>query len=338
MTSFKTWLDTLANGRTLSESEAEAAFDLMIEGEVAPSQMGGFLMALRVRGETVDEIVGAARSMRARAQTITAPVGAVDTCGTGGDGSGSFNISTAAAFVTAACGVPVAKHGNRNLSSRSGSADVLAALGVDIEAPFAAIEQAIAEIGIGFLMAPRHHAATRAVAPTRVELGTRTVFNLLGPLCNPAGVRRQVMGVYDAKWVEPLAEVLRRLGSTNCWVVHGDGMDELTTTGTSEVAAVADGQLTRFTVHPDDAGLPTASRADLAGGSPEENAAAMREVLAGKRGPLRDVVLLNAAAALIVGGKVATLREGAALGGEAIDSGTAARVLDRLASFRPVPA
>ena len=337
MTSFKTWLDALANGRTLSETEAEAAFDLMIEGEVTPSQMGGFLMALRVRGETVDEIVGAARSMRARAQTIAAPPGAVDTCGTGGDGSGSFNISTAAAFVAAACGVPVAKHGNRNLSSRSGSADVLAALGVDIEAPFAAIEQAIAEIGIGFLMAPRHHAATRAVAPTRVELGTRTVFNLLGPLCNPAGVRRQVMGVYAAQWVEPLAEVLRRLGSTACWVVHGDGMDELTTTGTSEVAAVTDGRLTRFTVHPADAGLATASRADLAGGSPEENATAMRQILAGEHGPLRDVVLLNAAAALIVGGKATTLREGVALGGEAIDAGAAARVLERLASFRPVP-
>ncbi len=338
MSAFRALLDPLADGRRLSETEAEAAFDRMMEGEATPSQMGAFLMALRLRGETVEEIVGAARSLRARARSIEAPPGAVDTCGTGGDGSGTFNISTAAAFVAAACGVPVAKHGNRNLSSRSGSADVLAALGVDIEAPFEQVEQAIREIGIGFLMAPRHHAAMRAVAPTRVELATRTIFNLLGPLCNPAGVRRQVMGVYASRWVRPLAEVLQRLGTTSCWVVHGDGLDELTTTGRSTVAILLEGRITELTLGPADAGLQPARLSDLAGGSPAENAERMRLVFAGERGPLRDVILLNAAAALIVGGRVASLREGVALGGDAIDAGRATERLDRLVAFGRAPA
>ncbi len=338
MTGLKPWLGELAAGRTLSEAEAEAAFEVMMDGGATPAQMGAFLMALRVRGETVEEIVGAARSLRNRARTIDAPDGAVDTCGTGGDGAGTFNISTAAAFVTAACGVPVAKHGNRNLSSKSGSADVLAALGVDIEAPFEQVERAIGEIGIGFLMAPRHHAAMRAVAPVRVELGVRTLFNLLGPLCNPAGVRRQVLGVFAAHWVRPLAEVLRRLGSVSCWVVHGDGLDELTTSGTSEVAALGDGRISGFTVTPEEAGLQRARLSDLAGGTPEENALVLRRLLAGERGPLRDVVLLNAAAALIVGGRAATLRDGVRLGAESIDSGAASRLVDRLVRFGRVPA
>jgi anthranilate phosphoribosyltransferase len=335
---FKTWLAALATGRGLEEDEAASAFDLIFAGEATPAQIGGFLMALRVRGETVEEITGAARSMRARARMIAAPVGAIDTCGTGGDASGSFNISTAAALVTAACGVPVAKHGNRNLSSRSGSADVLTALGVDIEAPAERVERAIAEIGIGFLMAPLFHTATRHVGPVRAELGTRTIFNLLGPLTNPAGVTRQLVGVFAAKWVVPLAEVLRRLGSSDAWVVHGDGLDELTTTGPNEVAMLVDGRIEVCVLHAADAGLPAAKRADLAGGSPAENAAMLRALFAGAMGPIRDVVLFNAAAALIVAGKVATLPAGVALAAEAIDSGAAQRKLDKLARFTTMPA
>ncbi|HVJ51217.1 MAG TPA: anthranilate phosphoribosyltransferase [Aliidongia sp.] len=336
--SFKPWLDAVATGRSLNEAEAEAAFDQIFAGDATASQMGGFLMALRVRGETVDEITGAARSMRAHALKIAAPDGAVDTCGTGGDASGSFNISTAAALVIAACGVPVAKHGNRNLSSRSGSADVLAALGVDIEAPPARIERAIAEIGIGFLMAPQFHSATRLVGPTRVELGTRTIFNLLGPLTNPAGVKRQVVGVYAARWVEPLAAVLRRLGSTACWVVHGDGLDELTTTGPNEVAMLSEGRISTQVLRAGDAGLPAARREDLAGGTPAENAEMLRALFAGKLGPIRDVVLLNAAAALIVAGRETSLAAGIGRAGEAIDSGAAQRILDKLAGFNTVAA
>jgi anthranilate phosphoribosyltransferase len=338
LTSFKARLAALADGATLGEDEAAAAFDCMMDGEATPSQMGAFLMALRLRGETVAEIAGAAKALRRRALSIAAPPDAIDTCGTGGDGRGTFNISTAAAFVTAACGLPVAKHGNRNLSSRSGSADVLQALGVDIEMPLDRVEQAIREIGLGFLMAPRHHAAMRAVGPTRVELGFRTLFNLLGPLCNPAGVRRQVMGVYASHWVRPLAEVLQRLGLESGWVVHGDGLDELTTAGVSEVAALRGGEIVSFTVTPEDAGLPPARPEDLAGGSPEENAETMRLLLAGTAGPLRDVVLLNAAAALVVGGKAADLRHGVALGAAAIESGAATSVLDRLVAFSRVPA
>jgi anthranilate phosphoribosyltransferase len=337
LSAFKDWLDALASGRTLSESEAETAFDMMMSGDATPSQMGAFLMALRVRGETVEEITGAARSMRARALRVTAPPDAIDTCGTGGDGSGSFNISTAAALVIAACGVPVAKHGNRNLSSKSGSADVLTALGVNIEAPIEIVEQAIQTVGIGFLMAPRYHAATRHVGPTRVELGTRTIFNLLGPLSNPATVTRQVVGVFAPKWVKPLSEVLQRLGSTACWVVHGDGLDELTTTGTNDVAALDGGTIKSFTVRAEDAGLAQARREDIAGGSPDDNATIMRALLAGKTGPIRDIVLLNVSAALIVAGKVRSLSDGVKLGGEALDSGAANRILDKLITFTTSP-
>src|SRR6201988_5176960 len=231
----KPLLAQVAAGRSLSESEAEAAFDIIMGGDATPSQMGAFLMALRVRGETVDEITGAARIMRAKAV-------AIDTCGTGGDASGSFNISTASALVVAGCGVPVAKHGNRALSSKSGSADVLTALGVNIDADLAVVRQCLWEIGIGFLMAPRHHSATRHVAPTRVELGTRTIFNLLGPLSSPALARRQLVGVFAPEWVRTMAEVLGRLGAERAWVVHGAGLDELTTTGTITVAALEDGK------------------------------------------------------------------------------------------------
>src|SRR5437870_9098569 len=245
-------LAEVAAGRSLSESQAEAAFDIIMSGNGTPSQMGAFLMALRVHGETVDEITGAARIMRAKAVPIDAPPGTIDTCGTGGYASGSFNISTASALVAAGCGVPVAKHGNRALSSQSGSADVLTALGVNIDADMAVVRRCLWEIGIGFLMAPRHHSATRHVAPTRVELATRTIFNLLGPLSSPAGAKRQVVGVFAPEWIRPMAEVLGRLGSERAWVVHGSGLDELTTAGSSRIAALRDGAVTEFDLTPEE--------------------------------------------------------------------------------------
>ena len=339
-TDFKALIGRVANGTALSIDEARAAFDAMMEGAATPSQMGGFLMALRVRGETVDEITGGAQAMRARALPIEAPEGTIDTCGTGGDAKGTFNISTTAALVAAGCGVPVAKHGNRALSSRSGSADVLAALGVTIDADMALVRTALWEAGIGFLMAPRHHGAMRHVGPTRVELGTRTVFNLLGPLANPAGARRQLIGVFDAKWATPMAEVLRNLGSERVWVVHGgDGTDELTTTGPSTVVELDAGSIRRFEVGPEDAGLARAAPGDLKGGDAEANAAIVRAVLDGVPGPARDIVLLNSAAALIVAGRARDLKEGAGQAAEAIDGGSARAVLDRLVeiSGRGVP-
>jgi anthranilate phosphoribosyltransferase len=327
------FLAKVAAGQALAEAEAEAAFDAIMSGAGTPSQIGGFLMALRVRGETVDELTGAARIMRAKAVPIEAPPGAVDTCGTGGDGSGSFNISTAAALVAAAGGVPVAKHGNRALSSRSGSADVLKALGVDIDADLDRVRRCLWEAGIGFLMAPRHHSATRHVAPARVELGTRTIFNLLGPLSSPAGARRQLVGVFAAEWVRPMAEVLGRLGSERAWVVHGAGLDELTTAGKTTVAALEDGRVETFEIDPAEFGLAPARLADLKGGDPDHNARLMRDLLEGARGPLRDVVLLNSAAALLVAGRAADLGEGIALAARAIDSGAALRVLRDLVAL-----
>src|SRR5437868_5277565 len=277
----KALLAHVAQGRSLDESEAEAAFDIIMSGDATPSQMGAFLMALRVRGETVDEITGAARIMRAKAVAIDAPPGTIDTCGTGGDSSGSFNISTASALVVAGCGVPVAKHGNRALSSRSGPADVLTGFGVNIDADVAIVRQCLWEIGLGFLMAPRHHSATRHVAPTRVELGTRTIFNLLGPLSSPAMARRQLVGVFAPEWVRPMAEVLGRLGAEHAWVVHGEGLDELTTAGVTTVAAFEDGEVRTFEVAPEDFGLPRARLEDIRGGEPEHNAGLMRDLLAG---------------------------------------------------------
>jgi anthranilate phosphoribosyltransferase len=319
-----------AAGHALSEAEAETAFDIIMTGNATPSQMGALLMALRVRGETVDEITGAARIMRAKAVAIDAPMGTIDTCGTGGDGSGSFNISTASALVAAASGVPVAKHGNRALSSKSGSADVLTALGVNIEAEPAVVRRCLWEIGIGFLMAPRHHSAMRHVAPTRVELGTRTIFNLLGPMSNPAGARRQLVGVFAPEWTRPMAEVLGRLGAERAWVVHGAGLDELTTAGVTKIAEFNDGRVIEFEIVPEEAGLKPARADDLKGGEPAHNAALMRDLLGGARDPLRDIVLLNSAAALVVAGKAETLRDGAERAAEAIDSGAARRILDRL--------
>jgi anthranilate phosphoribosyltransferase len=328
---FKTILAAAAEGRALPRDDARAAFDLMMQGDVTPAQMGGFLMALRVRGETVDEITAGAEAMRARMVRVEAPAGAIDTCGTGGDGAGTVNLSTTAALVVAACGVPVAKHGNRGLSSRSGSAEVLQALGVETELAPAAIGRCIHEAGIGFMMAPKHHGAMRHVAGTRVELGTRTIFNLLGPLSNPAGVKRQLLGVFDARWIEPLARVLGELGSEKAWVVHGTGgLDELATEGPTEVAELADGRVRRFTVTPADAGLEAHPLSALAGGEPAENAAAMRTVLAGHKGAYRDAVLLAAAAALVVADAAPDLAGGATLAARRIDDGSAAAVLERL--------
>jgi anthranilate phosphoribosyltransferase len=268
--------------------------------------------------------------MRAKVLPVSAPPDAIDTCGTGGDASGTFNISTTSALVVAGCGVPVAKHGNRALSSKSGSADVLTALGVNIDADLRLVERAIREAKIGFLMAPRHHTAMRHVGPTRVELGTRTIFNILGPLSNPAGAKRQLVGVFAAQWIEPLAEVLGRLGSERAWVVHGEGLDELTTAGTTQIAELRDGKVRTFTVTPEEVGLPRARRDDLKGGDAENNAGKLRDLLAGEHGPRRDIVLLNSAGALVVAGKAKDLREGIALAARSIDSGAARSVLERL--------
>ena len=279
----------------------------------------------------MDEITGAARALRARAVTVRAPEGAIDTCGTGGDAKGTHNISTCAAFVVAGAGIPVAKHGNRSISSRSGSADVLAALGVDIDCGPEAIAHCIEASGIGFMFAPSHHASMRHVAKVRGELGTRTIFNLLGPLANPAGTKYQVVGVFGEEWVEPMAQVLGRLGAKRAWVVHGsDGLDELTTTGISHVAALDGGKISTFKISPKNAGLPDAKPEDLSGGDATENAAHIRAVLGGQQGAFRNVVLLNAAAALLVAGKAKTLREGVALAAQSIDSGKARAVLEAL--------
>ena len=333
-TGLKPFLAKLADGRSLDADEAEAAFDIIMSGSATQAQIGAFLMALRVRGETVDEITGAVRTMRAKAVAVSAPADAIDVVGTGGDASGTYNISTAAAIVVASCGVPVAKHGNRALSSRSGAADVLAALGVDIDADVALVERAILEAGIGFMMAPRHHSAMRHVAAPRAEIGTRTIFNLLGPLSNPAGVRRQFTGAFAREWIEPMARVLGNLGAERAWVVHGsDGLDEMTTTGASHVAELSGGEVRAFDVSPADAGLPEARPEDLKGGDAETNAAALSALLRGEAGPYRDVVLYNAAGALIVAGKVENLKDGVARAAAAVDEGRAAATLEKLVAI-----
>ena len=331
MPEMKNYIAAAAGGSPLDEAQAEAAFNIIMSGDATPAQIGGFLMALRVRGETVEEITGAARAMRAKCLYVEAPDKAMDVVGTGGDATGTYNISTGAALVVAACGVPVAKHGNRALSSKSGAADTLAALGINTDADFDLIEQSIAEAGIGFLMAPRHHSAMRHVAGARVELATRTIFNLLGPICNPAGVKRQLTGVFAREWVEPVASTLGRLGSERAWVMHGgDGTDELTTTGVSYVSEWNDGEVTSFEVSPEDAGLPVARPEDLKGGDAETNAAALRAVLAGESGAYRDVVLYNAAAALVVADKASDLKAGVEMAADAVDSGKALASLDRM--------
>ncbi len=324
-------LRKVAAGQTLGEAEAAEAFALIMSGGASEAQIGALLMGLRARGETVEEITGAARAMRERAIKVHAPDGAIDTCGTGGDAKGTHNISTCVAFVVAGAGVKVAKHGNRSISSRSGSADVLAALGVNIECAPETITKCIEGCGLGFMFAPAHHAAMRHVAKVRTELGTRTIFNLLGPLANPAGAKYQIVGVFGAEWVEPIAHVLGRLGVERAWVVHGeDGLDELTTTGISQVAALDHGKISTFKISPRNAGLPDAKPDDLTGGDAIENAAHIRAVLGGNQGPFRDIVLLNAAAALLVAGKAKTLRDGVALAAQSIDSGKAKGVLEAL--------
>jgi anthranilate phosphoribosyltransferase len=330
----KPLLAKVADGASLTVDEAETAFTIIMSGQATEAQIGAFLMALRVRGETVDEITGAVRTMRAKALAVKAPEGAIDVVGTGGDGSGTYNISTAAAIVVAGSGVPVAKHGNKALSSKSGAADVLTALGVNIDADLSLVERAIAEAGIGFLMAPRHHSAMKYVGPARVEMGTRTIFNLLGPLSNPAGVTRQFTGVFARDWIEPMANVLNNLGCEGAWIVHGsDGLDEMTTTGPTFVAELKAGKVTTFEVSPDDAGLGVASPEDLKGGDGAHNAKALTAVMDGEPGPYRDVTLYNAAAALIVAGKAKDLKQGVEIAAAAIDGGQAKAALDKMVAI-----
>src|SRR5437588_6626724 len=331
MDDFKTLIGKVATGATLAREEAANAFDRMMSGEATPSQMGGLLMGLRIRGETVDEITGAVTTMRAKMTKVAAPPEAIDVVGTGGDASGSYNISTCAAFIVAGAGIPVAKHGNRALSSRSGAADVLGALGVKIDLRPDEITRCIYEAGIGFMFAPAHHPAMKHVGPTRVELGTRTIFNLLGPLSNPAGVKRQMVGVFSRQWIEPLAQVLKNLGSEGAWVVHGsDGLDEITISGPTYVAALENGKVTTFEIKPEDIGLSPSKPEQLRGRDAESNAAAVMDVLKGKKGAFRDVALMNAAAGLIVAGLANDLKQGFALATKSIDSGEAEGRLDRL--------
>lgn len=333
MERFRNLIGKAATGAALSREEASHAFDKMMSGEATPSQMGGLLMALRVRGETVDEITGAVATMRAKMLTVEAPADAIDVVGTGGDAAGTYNISTCAAFIVAGAGVPVAKHGNRALSSKSGAADVLSALGVKLDLDPVAISRCIKEAGIGFMFAPQHHPAMKHVGPTRVELGTRTIFNLLGPLSNPAGVKRQMLGVFARTWVEPLAEVLKALGTERAWVVHGsDGLDEVTTTGPTYVAELSGGKIKTFEVKPEDIGVKKAKPEDLKGGDGAHNAAALRAVLDGKPGSYRDIAIMNAAASLIVAGKANTLAEAAKLAAQSIDEGAAKARLEKLVS------
>src|SRR5205085_89883 len=283
----------------------------MMSGEATPSQMGALLMALRVRGETVDEITGAVTTMRSKMLRVEAPPDAIDVVGTGGDASGSYNISTCSSFIVAGAGVPVAKHGNRALSSRSGAADVLQALGVKIDLTPDNVGRCIREAGIGFMFAPAHHPAMKNVGPTRVELGTRTIFNLLGPLSNPAGVKRQMVGVFSRQWIEPLAQVLKNLGSEGAWVVHGsDGLDEITISGPTYVAALENGGIRTFEITPEEVGIKRERPEVLRGGDAEENAQALLAVLKGRKGPFRDVAILNAAAALVVAGRTKNLESG----------------------------
>ncbi|GAB4269519.1 MAG: anthranilate phosphoribosyltransferase [Pararhodobacter sp.] len=323
--------------RPLTRAEAEEAFAILFAGDATPAQMGGFLMTLRTRGETVDEYAAAATVMRARCLPVRAPEGAMDIVGTGGDGKGTLNISTATAFVVAGAGVPVAKHGNRNLSSKSGAADALGALGIDVMVGPDMVERELAEVGIGFMMAPMHHPAMRHVGPVRAELGTRTVFNILGPLTNPAGVKRQLTGAFSPELIRPMAEVLLALGSEKAWLVHGgDGTDELSIAAPSQVVALEGGALREFVLHPEDAGLPLHPFEELLGGDATENAAELKAVLAGGGRPAyRDAVLLNAAAALVVADRATDLRTGVAMARNAIASGAAAGKVAGLAALSP---
>jgi anthranilate phosphoribosyltransferase len=318
--------------RPLTRAEAEEAFRILFEGEATPSQIGGLLMTLRTRGETVEEYAAAAAVMRSKCRKVRAPEGAIDIVGTGGDGKGTLNISTATAFVVAGAGVPVAKHGNRNLSSKSGAADALTQMGVNVMVGPEVVERALTEAGIGFMMAPMHHPAIAHVMPTRAELGTRTIFNILGPLTNPAGVTRQLTGAFSKAMIRPMAETLRALGSERAWLVHGsDGTDELSIAGITHVARLEDGDVTEVEVHPEDAGLPVHSFEAILGGTPEENGRAFRALLGGTPSAYRDAVLLNSAAALVIAGRAATLPEGVEAARESLDSGRAREKVEALA-------
>ena len=327
---FKPLLGLLAAGGTMSEENAQDFFDACLRGEPSPAQVAAAITAMRMRGETLGEVTACARAMRKAAVALDVPYPTIDVCGTGGDGLHTLNISTAVGFVAAGGGLKVAKHGNRALSSKSGAADVLSELGVEIALPAELQLKALAEAGICFMFAPAHNGAMRHVSPVRADLGFRTIFNLLGPLTNPAGARRQVVGVFAERWVAPLAQVLGALGAERAWVVHGGGMDEMSTTGETSVAEWRDGQVRLFTVTPEAVGLPRAALADLTGGTPAENAVALRALLDGAKGPYRDIVLLNSAAAFLVGETVETLREGVELAARVIDDGRAKAALDKL--------
>lgn len=324
-------LGKIALGQNLTGEEMRSVMSVIMNGEATPSQIGAFLIGMRVKGESVGEIAAAVSIMREMMVPVDAPEDAMDIVGTGGDGAETLNISTASALVVAAAGVPVAKHGNRALSSKSGASDVLQALGINLELTPEQISRCISEAGIGFMFAPMHHPAMKHVGPTRVELGTRTMFNLLGPQSNPAGVRRYMLGVFSKEWVEPVAAALLTNRATSAWVVHGhDGLDELSTSGPSFVASIKSGNLTSFEVTPEDAGLPRATLADIKGGDPAYNAEALRQLLAGEKSAYRDIVLLNAGAALVVAGRADNLKLGAELAAQEIDSGRAKATLDKL--------
>ena len=337
---FKALIALVADGNSLNVEQARTAFDIMMSGNATPSQMGAFLMALRVRGESVNEITGGVMVMRERMTKLNPPSDAMDIVGTGGDGTGTLNISTAATFVVAGCGVPIAKHGNRAASSKSGTTDVQSALGINVDADFSILQAALDEVGLCFMSAQRHHGAMRNVGPTRVEMGTRTIFNILGPMSNPAGVKRQLIGVFSRDWIRPMAEALKTLGSEKVWVVHGsDGTDEITSTGPTYIAALENGAISEFEISPDQAGIPVATLADLIGGEIEENAAALTALLNGAPGSYRDVVLFNAAAALMIAGKAADFSNGVELAAQAIDDGHAKEKLQQLVEItnRPAP-
>lgn len=331
MDAFKPILAKVATGQPLTSFEAQTAFDLLLSGEVTHAQAGAFLMGLRVRGETVDEITGAVEAMRARMVRVEAPAGAIDVVGTGGDQVGTWNVSTLASLIVAACGVPVAKHGNRAASSRSGAADVLTALGVKIGIDKEGVERCLDKAGIAFMFAPAHHASMRHVAPVRVEMGTRTLFNILGPMSNPAGVKRQLLGVFAKSWTRPVAETLKGLGSERVWVVSGsDGLDEITTTGPTHVTAIEDGAIREFEITPEEAGLARCELEALKGAEPMVNAGALMRVLAGEKTAYRDIAVLNAAAALMIAGEVTNLAEGAKRAGEVLDDGSVLQTLRKL--------
>ena len=330
MSNLKEYIAKVADGHSLNADETQEAFSILMSGEATPAQIGGFLIALRVRGESDDEFVGAIRAMRSKMLAVDAPEGAMDIVGTGGDAKGSLNVSTAAALVVAGAGVKVAKHGNRALSSKSGAADVLTALGVNLELSPDQISDCINEANVGFMFAPAHHSAMRFVGPARTELGTRTIFNLLGPMCNPAGVKRQLLGVFSPKWLITAAKVLRELGSEKVWVVHGDGFDEMTITGQTQMAVLADGKVLPKEVMPSDFGFEIQSADAIAGGDAAYNASALTDLLDGFRSAYRDMVLMNAASSLVIADKAGDIMEGVRLAAASIDEGKAKAALDQL--------